>query len=113
MSTELPTIETPLRQMITFVVNSLRKYGITPTRMKRDDVDVCLEEGLILQQTFEFKEEADADDQDTVTRVLQNAGWDTEWFTDGEYNTLTVTLDGYSFYEESYRCARTSCNQSA
>jgi len=110
--TKLTTIETPLKEMITFVVNNLRTYGITPTRMNRGDVDVWLGDGIILQQTFEFKNDPSCEDQDMVTTALENAGWDTEWFTDGEYNTLTVSLDGYSFYEESYRQARKLCNQS-
>lgn len=103
------SIESPLKHMISYVVNRLRKYGITPTRMKRDEVGVWLADGIILQQTFEFKEEVSEDDQHLVTRRLDTSGWGTEWFN----NTLTVSYDGYSFYEESFRHAQKLCNQSA
>jgi len=63
----------------------------------------------VFPKTFEFKDEVSEDDQYFVTRALENAGWDTEWFTDDEYNTLTVSYDGYSFYEESFRHAEKLC----
>jgi hypothetical protein len=106
---ELTPIQAPLQQMIGFVVQNLAKYGISPVELTPKDAKTLWEEGLILQQTFEFKNEVSAEDEDTVNRALHKAGWDTEWNSDGDAICLCVTLDGWDFHDESVRSSEVEC----